>query len=153
MKRVELSLYEYAQRFVGLRELIDKGQDHPWIQWCFSLCYMGINTPDEVPWCSAGLNGWTWPLRLPSSRSAAARSWGRFGVAIDPDDLEPGGNDIVVFNRAGGSMDFEDPGPAHVGIFAGWDADSMLILGANQGNQVSIRAFNKHSAIAIRRLR
>lgn len=149
---MDISLFTLAQRYVGIREFSEKGKDHPLVQWWLSLCGFDIESPDEIPWCSAFINGIAWELRLPRSKSAAARSWGTVGAAVQPDDLIPGAFDIAVLNRSNGSMDVTEPGPGHVGIFAGWDMDKMLLLGGNQGDQVCVRGFSKHDVIALRRL-
>ena len=80
-----LRLFDHAQRYIGIREV--KGEkDHPLIRWWHSLCTIG-EVADEVPWCSSFVNGMAWDLRMPRSRSAAARSWLGIGMAV-PFDRE-----------------------------------------------------------------
>lgn len=142
-----------ARRFIGLRELGAKGQDHPFIQWGFSLCGYGYNTPDETPWCSALLHGICWPLGLVCSGSASARSWLRVGREVEREDATIG-HDVVVLKRGAGYQPGPEilAAPGHVGFFAGWEGDGVLILGGNQSNSVSIARFSADRILGIRRL-
>ena len=153
-----MTAYELAQRYVGT--VIERSGDaeHPLIQWWLSLCGYGLDAKDEVPWCSAFVNGIAWELRLPRSKSAAARSWLKVGTPIvtTPDaealDLAQVGWDIVVLNR-GGSPNPDLSGPGHVGWFAGAEFGSMIILGGNQSNGVTVARFQASDILGIRRLR
>lgn len=144
-------LFARAQRFVGLKELPGPDQ-HPLIQWWFSLCGMGNNQPDEVPWCSAFINGMAWDCRLPRSKSASARSWLGVGRSVLLENAKPG--DVVILSRGSG----QQPGPevlkapGHVGLFAGWETGVVLVLGGNQQDSVSVQAFPLSRLLGIRRL-
>lgn len=150
LSRTPLNL---AERFVGLRELSAKGQDHPFIQWCFSVSGYGHDEPDETPWCSAFVNGIAWLLDTPRSGSAAARSWLRVGKQINLTVAEPG-FDVVVLKRGSGVQ----PGPevikaqGHVGFFYGLVAEHVLVLGGNQSNAVNIERFPLWRVLGVRRL-
>lgn len=153
---VGLTPYALAKRFVGLRELPVKGQDHPFIQWCFTVCGYGTNTPDEQPWCSAFANGICWLLGLPHSQSAAARSWLAVGRPVNL-TVAALGFDVVVLKRAGDNagpeVRYKDGWPpGHVGFFAGIENGGVLVLGGNQGDQVSIARFSLERILGIRRL-
>lgn len=149
---MNITLYERAERFVGLKELAGDA-DHPLIQWWLSLCGYALDTPDETAWCSAFVNGMAWDCELPRSRSAAARSWLRVGEAIDIAMARPV-NDIVIFKRGNGPQ----PGPevlraqGHVGVFHALDGADVLVLGGNQSNQVSIARYPLASLLGVRRL-
>ena len=151
MKKIETSAYELAQRFVGeIRERPGE-KDHPFIVWCHSLC--GLDAADEVPWCSSFANGIAWILRLPRSKSASARSWLAVGVPVNHSEAVPG-FDVVILKRGEG----EQPGPevlnaaGHVGFFGGFESGRVLVLGGNQGDQVSVAPFPMSSILGIRRL-
>jgi len=143
-----MTLYGLAQRFVGeLRELTGDSHD-PFIQWCFTKCGYGPETPDETPWCSAFVNGVAWLARLPRSKSAAARSWLTVGIAIDTLRTAQVG-DVVILKRG------TNPMQGHVGFYAGgYDptTGSFALLGGNQGNAVTVATFKEADVLGIRRL-
>ena len=159
---MEITLYEVAQRYVGIREIAGK-KNHPLIQWWGSLCNLDLETPDEVPWCSTSLNGHAWLLRLPRSKSAAARSWLLVGVPVDFRDAQVG-FDVVILKRGAGAQpgpEVTSGAPGHVGLFAGWSSPlqpsgslpkTVLVLGGNQGNAISIAPFPTENILGIRRL-
>lgn len=147
-----MTLYDRAKRFEGIKELAGAA-DHPLIQWWLSLCGFGLDAHDEIPWCSAFVNGMAWDCELPRSRSAAARSWLKVGepVAIE---LATQGNDVVVLKRGKEPQ----PGPevieaqGHVGIYHGVDGADVLVLGGNQGNEVSIARYPLAALLGVRRV-
>lgn len=151
---MDITLFTLAQRYVGIRE-ISGPKNHPLIVWWLSLCSLP-NSPDEVAWCSAFMNGMAWELRLPRSKSAAARSWLEVGTpVIRPITEAKVGWDVVVLKRGKEPQ----PGPevtrgaqGHVGLFAGWDTGAVLLLAGNQGDEVSIAHFPFESILGVRRL-
>lgn len=143
--------FELAQRYVGIAELKEPGKDHPLIQWWLSLCGFGTDSPDETPWCSAFLNGIAWEMRLPRSKSAAARSWLQVGQVIQPYPEHMKVGDVVVLNR-GGIPDPNATGPGHVGLYAGSESLSILLLGGNQGDAVCVKRFKAADILGIRRI-
>lgn len=150
---MRITAFDLAQRFIGLREV--KGPtsnahilamlrlDHGWVE------------DDETPWCSAWLNYITWLLRLPRSKSLAARSWLTVGTPISLLAARPGW-DVVILSRGEG----EQPGPevlaapGHVGFFAGHEIQHqrVLVLGGNQADQVSLAPFPASRVLGVRRL-
>lgn len=135
-----------ASKFLGLEE-IQGPKNNPLIQWAFSLCEFGLDTPDSVPWCSAFAQIPSFVLGLPRSKSAAARSWLKVGTPVELKDALRG-NDVVVLGRG------SNPAQGHVGFFAGFAAEAgkVLILGGNQSDQVSIDVFAADRIVGIRRL-
>lgn len=100
-------------------------------------------TSDEVPWCASFVN---WCLKKAGhqgTNSARARSFLAWGKEISLEEARRG--DIVVLSR-GTNAAF-----GHVGFFAGREQDSVLLLGGNQGNKVSISPYPTHRIISIRR--
>ena len=151
---IQITPFELSQRFVGQVLERQGSADHPLIQWWLSLCGFGLDAHDEVPWCSAFANGIAWELRLPRSKSAAARSWLTVGQAI-PIEQAIVGFDVVILKRGTGVQ----PGPevlnaqGHVGFYAGNGDGKLFILGGNQSNGVSIANFPASSLLGVRRLR
>ena len=147
-----MTAYDAAQRYVGIKELAG-GADHPLIQWWLSLCGFPSDVHDETPWCSAFVNGIAWQLRLPRSKSASARSWLLVGTPVDVRCASPG-SDIVVLKRGDGQQGPEVlNAPGHVGFFAGFDGDGVLVLGGNQGDAVGLARFPAASILGVRRLK
>lgn len=151
MNKLEISAYELAQRFVGIKE-VDGTTSNPQI---LAMLRLNDSWPDDdaVPWCSAFTNYVAWLLRLPRSKSLRARSWLLIGEVIDLQIAEPG-FDIVIFKRGSGSQ----PGPnvidapGHVGFYAGVEGTRILVLGGNQGDSVSLSSYPKSRLLGVRRL-
>ena len=147
-----MTAYELAQRYVGIHELAGN-KDHPLIQWWLSLCGFPTDVADEVAWCSAFVNGIAWELRLPRSKSAAARSNLLVGRPITLSEAVAE-YDVVVLKRGAEPQ----PGPevinaqGHVGFFAGTDSNVVLLLGGNQADGVRIEAFPREKVLGVRRL-
>ena len=147
-----MTCFDFAQRFVGIRELAG-GRDHPLIQYCFMLCGFSGDTHDEVPWCSAFVQLPPFLLGLPRSRSARARHNLLVGLPIEL-NLAEAKNDMVILMRGQG----QQPGPenteaqGHVGWYAGMHAGNVLVLGGNQSSGVTIEAFDHTRILGIRRL-
>ena len=145
-------LYARASRFIGIALERPGNADHPLIQWWLSLCGLGLDQHDEVAWCSAFINGMAWDLRLERSKSAAARSWLGVGRVVPFEALQVG--DVVIIKRGEGKQ----PGPevldaqGHVALYAGREGKQLLLLGGNQGNQVSVAPFDAGRFLGGRRL-
>jgi uncharacterized protein (TIGR02594 family) len=146
--------FDLAHRLVGEIRELPGGDHHPYIQWCHMLVGLGTETSDETPWCSSFLNEIMWRLRLPRSKSAAARSWLTVGMAVDLEQATVG-YDVVVLKRGSGAQ----PGPTvlsapgHVGLFAGMRGGTHLeVLGGNQDNTVSIVSSPVTQVLGIRRV-
>lgn len=147
-----MTLFDLGQRFIGHLQERPGTASHPYIEWAHSLSGLGLDTPDDVPWCSSWLNSLAWLLGLPRSKSAAARSWLKVGSPVVSLFEAQVGNDVVILNR-GGSSDPNVSGPGHVGIFAGLQGNThVLLLGGNQSDAVTVQAFPVDRVLGIRRL-
>ena len=149
--KIELTAYDLAQRFVGLREargpvhnahvLAMLQLDNTWVQ------------DDETPWCSAFVNYVCWLLRLPRSKSLSARSWLSVGTPVAVEEAVIG-FDIVILKRG----EEPQPGPevlqapGHVGFFAGLSSKTVHLLAGNQNDQVSVAPFPISRILGVRRL-
>ncbi len=141
---LQVTAFDVAQRFIDVRELPGE-KDNPFI---LAMLTLDNTWPqhDEVPWCSAFVNYVAWLLRLPRSKSLAARSWTHVGAAITLADAVPG-FDIVVLSRG------TNPAHGHVGFFSGIGTEGGIdLLGGNQGNTVSVRPFSLDRLVAVRRI-
>jgi uncharacterized protein (TIGR02594 family) len=148
--KLPITAFDLGSRYVGLVMEIAGKVHHPLIQWWISLCGLPLSSPDEIPWCSAYCNGIAWELRLPRSKSLAARSWLEVGRPIKLEDAKVG-FDIVVLNR-GGPTDPSTGGPGHVGFYAGVEDQFVLLLGGNHSDKVSLARFPSSTILGLRRL-
>ena len=153
---MQITAFDLAQRYVGIKE-ISGTKNHPLVSWWLSLCGFPMDTPDETAWCSAFVNGIAWELRLPRSKSAAARSWLMVGVPTSLTNAVPGFDVVILKRGETGSPGQQGPevlnAPGHVGLFAGKQNTSHIaVLGGNQGDSVSIGLFPTTSVLGIRRL-
>ena len=151
MKKIEITAYDLAQRFVGMSEVAGK-VSNPQILAMLQLD-QAWPEQDEVPWCSAFVNYIAWLLRLPRSKSLGARSWLQVGIPINLENAEVG-FDVVILKRGSGNQ----PGPevinaaGHVGFFAGSERPQVLMLGGNQSDSVNVSRFFVQNILGIRRL-
>ena len=117
-----------ARPLVGLHEV--KGAEHsPEILGMWRAIKRSGIQDDETPWCAAFVGACLERAGIRSSRFESAASYLKWGVRLDG----PAHGCIVVFSRDGGG---------HVGFVVGVDASgNLLVLGGNQGDQVSVKAF------------
>lgn len=148
-----MTAFDLAQRFVGVRETPGVSSN-PVVLAMLQLDATWVHD-DAVPWCSAFMNYVAWLLRLPRSKSLAARSWLTVGRAIEQSELRAS-FDVVIFKRGGGVQPGPEvlDAPGHVALFAGWppDPDSILVLGGNQNDTVSVQSFPLENVLGYRRL-
>lgn len=147
---MEVSAYDIAQRFVGLKE-VPGTATNPQILAMLRLDAIWPSE-DAVPWCSAFANYIAWLLRLPRSKSLRARSWLGVGRPIPLIEAKPG-NDVLIMRQK-----ISDPGvdviehPGHVGFFGGHDGARLLILGGNQNDSVNLSYWDDRLILGVRRL-
>ncbi len=97
-------------------------------------------TSDETPWCSAfacAMMEWS---GIPSTRSAAARSWLDWGVTIERPSL----GCVVVLSRG------SSPSQGHVGFYTMEGPEWVEILAGNQDNKVCLMRFPKSQILGLR---
>lgn len=139
--------YEEMRR--GVREL-DGALHNPRILEYHASTTLKATT-DEVSWCAA-FTGWCLDeAEVKGTRSAAARSYLRWGVGVSPVHIPVGA--VVVLKRGGG----DQPGPevleapGHVGFF--WCHSTpghLVLLGGNQANEVGLATFPVHRILGVR---
>lgn len=127
----------YAESMIGLSET--KGSAHnPLILRMWARIRAPF-TDDETPWCAGFVGDCLEATGIKSSRSAAARSYLRWGVPLG----KPQYGCIVVFERG--------PKFGHVGFAVGKDRPgNIMVLGGNQGDKVCIRPFSPSRVIGFR---
>lgn len=97
-------------------------------------------TTDETPWCSSFVNWCVMQAGLPGTRSAAARSWLKWGRILHAP--EPGC--ITVFRRG------SNPNSGHVAFFLARRGAFIDVLGGNQSNSVRVSAYRAVDLLAYR---
>lgn len=95
---------------------------------------------DEVPWCSAFVNFCMASANRPRTRSAAARSWLRWGSPL----TAPRYGCVAVLRR--GDAEWQ----GHVGFLVAEDRDSIALLGGNQHDRVQVSVFRRTALLAFR---
>lgn len=145
---MQITAYQIAARYVGVKETAGT-MSNPVILGMLRLDNEWPQS-DAVPWCSAFASHCAWLLRLPRSKSLAARSWLSVGTPITLTEARVG-FDVVVLNR-GGSPDPDVAGPGHVGFFAGLEGARVVVLGGNQSDAVSLARFQQADVLGVRRL-
>jgi uncharacterized protein (TIGR02594 family) len=136
-----MTAFDLAQRFVGVKEVAGTASN-PLV---LAMLRLDDEWPqdDAVPWCSAFVNYVAWLLRLPRSKSLAARSWLDIGRVVALDEARVG-FDVVILSREGGG---------HVGWFAGLPTPTTVaLLGGNQGDAVTVASFTRTRVLGVRRL-
>jgi uncharacterized protein (TIGR02594 family) len=86
---------------------------------------------DETAWCSSFVNWCVVQSGIAGTNSALARSWIGWGQVLE----RPERGAVTVFRREGG------PTRGHVAFYWSRSGDRVLVLGGNQGNQVSIKSY------------
>jgi uncharacterized protein (TIGR02594 family) len=152
--KLHVSAFDLAQRFIGVREI----EGHASSAHVMAMLRLDADWPkdDSVPWCSGFVNYVAWLLRLPRSKSLAARSWLSVGRPIDIRNAQPE-NDVVILKRGVGKQPGPEvlSAPGHVGFFAGLEGERgsrVLILSGNQSDAVTVASFPVADVLGARRL-
>lgn len=95
---------------------------------------------DEVAWCAAFCGACLERAGLRATRSLMARSYLKWGEAL----AEPRVGAIAVFSRG------SNPTEGHVGFWLGETEDSIVLLGGNQSNAVSVARYPKARLLGLR---
>jgi len=127
-----------ARAELGRAELPGEAENDPRILEC--LATTGKFKADETPWRSAFANWAMVKAGRKGTNSALARSWLKWGEPIE----EPRYGCIVVFRRGNGAWQ------GHVGFFVKAEGDRIVVLGGNQGNEVSIAPRSKSDLLGYR---
>jgi uncharacterized protein (TIGR02594 family) len=127
-----------ARRYVGLREVPGTRHNPVIINWWSKIGQAFRD--DETAWCAGFVGGVLEETGIRSTRSAAARSYARYGTRL----TGPAVGAIVSFWRGS-----RNGWSGHVGFVVGRDAaGNLMVLGGNQGNAVSIVPFDMARVLA-----
>lgn len=96
-------------------------------------------TRDSTPWCSAFVNWCLLEAGIEGTRSAAARSWERWGAKVGPIR-----GAIAVLSRG------PNPARGHVAFFVRESPGAVWLLGGNQRDEVCVRSYHPSRVITYR---
>lgn len=128
---------QIARRDIGLREI----PGHIQAPRILAM-WRAVKAPfidDETPWCGGAVGAWMTEAGIaPPPSCWRAKAWLDWGKTT----ANPVVGTVVVFGRAGGG---------HVALAVGRTrAAELVCLGGNQGNAVSIAAFNESRVLGFR---
>lgn len=126
-----------AEKELGIYEIRGE-RHHPRIIFYHSFTTLRAKE-DEIPWCSSFVCAIMEMSGYDSTRSAAARSWLKYGQKVEPQY-----GAIMVFSRGG------NPKLGHVAFYVYQDKDYYYCLGGNQNDSVCVRPYAKNTLIQAR---
>lgn len=145
--------YHMARQLIGQRE--HKDGENPLILAMLRAGGAKWPSKDEVPWCSAFVYSLAllWDLPRPGGNYLRARSWLNVGQIVPLEEAESG-FDIVILKRGGGEQPpaHVTDAPGHVGFYVAHHRSGLMLLGGNQGDQVSIDEYLTDRVLGVRRL-
>jgi uncharacterized protein (TIGR02594 family) len=129
-----------TDRWLGLKE-IGGSKHHPQILSWWEATKQSYRD-DETAWCAAYVGGILEEIGIESTRSAAARSYEKWGEAV----TAPTYGAITVFWR-GSKSGWQ----GHVAFLVGvTKAGELLCLGGNQGDAVTVAKFSRDRLLGFR---
>lgn len=128
-----------ARAELGAVEGIGKSNNRTVVRYFADAGFAGIKD-DETAWCAAFVGAELKRAGHKPSGSLAARSYEKWGVGL----AKPALGAIATKKRAGSSWQ------GHVGFVVGANDKSIILLGGNQGNAVSIASFPRSEFTAFR---
>lgn len=124
----------------GVSEVSGSGANPRIVEYLRSTSLGGaMAATDETAWCSAFVNFCVEKAGFAGTDSAMARSWLKWGRGADT----PVTGCIVVFERGA-------PPSGHVAFYVSESGGKIKVLGGNQGNKVSIIAYDKARLLGFR---
>lgn len=126
-----------AKKHLGLSEIAGPKHNPTIVNWLIKLGAWWRD--DETPWCGVFVAAVFKECGIENPKAFyRAKAWADWGAPLTVPIL----GCVVVLGRDGGG---------HVGFVVGKTPDGqLLILGGNQGNKVSVRAFDTSRVLAYR---
>lgn len=140
-----------AYEDLGLLEWVEENgrkRSNPQVEEYIEVIHGKPLNAMTTPWCAfwlAAIQELSDQTSAKSGRARASLTWGSEVNSLK----EAKEGDVIVLWR--GTHD--DGVSGHVGFYVGHDSRNVYLLGGNQGDTVSIQAFNKNKIIGIRRAR
>jgi len=128
-------------------------EHHPRILEYFRLCGADWVTDDETPWCAAAVGAAlvsTLPGIVLPRGPLRARSYLAWGERMVAEASRPGA--LAVFSRGAGAQPGPEviDAPGHIAILLASASSEVFVLGANQGDAWSIRAYPHSRLLGLR---
>ncbi len=123
----------------GVREVAGMA-DHPAILGYYAEAGHPAIKHDEIAWCAAFAGAMLKRAAVAGTGSLLARSYLEWGQSI----ATPKFGAIAVLERG------SDPGAGHVGFVVGAAGKRIFLLGGNQGDAVSVQAFETSRVLGYR---
>lgn len=136
-------IYEIANSYVGLREVAGAAHNEAILKMFADTGNAWVKD-DETPWCAAFVGSVLGQAGLRGTGKLNARSYCAWGESVPIEEAKKG--DIVVLWR----KDINSP-YGHVGFVSEMRANTVRILGGNQGNEVNVSEYAKDRILAVRR--
>lgn len=136
-------IMQVAGEYIGTTE-IRGARDNPKIVKMFAASGNSWVADDETPWCAAFVGAVLKECGIKGTMKLNARSYLKWGVPVKEDDVKAG--DVVVLWR-GNPQGWQ----GHVAFFVRFDRGSVVLLGGNQGDKVSIATYDKSRVLGYRR--
>lgn len=126
-----------ARREIGVGEIVGPKHNPVVLDYSKRAGVDGIGT-DEVPWCAAFVGALLEDAGITGSKSLMARSYSRWGEAVDPNRIPIGAVCVLSSSRG--------PASGHVGFVVAASRNHVWLLGGNQNNAVNIARFPRSVA-------
>lgn len=137
------AIYDVASEYIGLAE-VPGAKHNAKIVKMYADTGNSWVTDDETPWCAAFVGSVLAQCGIQGTGKLNARSYLTWGQKVDLKDAQKG--DVVILSRGNSKTQ------GHVGFFSGWQTNgSILLLGGNQGDKVSIAPFGVSRVLGVRR--
>jgi len=130
---------DIASGELGVKEYSGKFNNNPRIIEYHKTTSLGASE-DEVSWCAAFVGWCLIKAGYTSTKSALARSYINWGVALSA----PRFGAVVVFRRG------NNPTFGHVAFVQKFDANYIYCLGGNQSDSVKVSRFPRSSVLGFR---
>lgn len=143
------ALLRNAAGYLGITEVAGRHSD-PTILAMIRELFPTANDDSTVPWCSVFMNVVARnecaenPIDLGHKFPGMARSWLDVGEIIET----PRPGDVVILWRGSPSSP-----KGHVGLYCNTVKNKVIMLGGNQGDAVTVSAYDLNRVIGYRRLR
>lgn len=131
--------FEIAQNEQGTEEVKGKKHNADIVQYFADIEQDWVKN-DETPWCAAFVGSCLEKAGLTSTRALNARSYLKWGRAID----KPVPGCIVVFKRGNSTWQ------GHVAFYIGEANGRIKVLGGNQGDMVKVSTYSRDDLLGYR---
>lgn len=138
MTHLDVALQEFLK---GVREKPGPGSNPRISEY---LKTVGLGADDSISWCSA-FQAWCFKQAygtFPVGVTGAARSWLKVGQKV----TEPEPGDIVIFWRGN-----PNSWQGHVAQYLGHNGGSLIVVGGNQSDAVTIASYIEVQLLGYRR--